>query len=142
MEDKPASPFLTPLLLTLTQRLRLASEAGLADIGLTLAQLGVLRALDARPGASNAELARLAFIAPQSMSETLTLLESRGLVVRRADSKNARVLRATLTREGKHAVKRAFEEVERAESQMLAVLSVRDQSKLRALLQQCAAADW
>ena len=130
----------TYLLKRLQQALRTEAEEGLREVGVTLPQLGVLRTLLGKPGASNAELARFAFVSPQSMAELLATLEAAGLITRSADAKNARVLRRTLTAEGARVAQRGLEEVARAESRMIAGLSATDQKQLRALLERCTAA--
>jgi DNA-binding MarR family transcriptional regulator len=129
--------FLTYFLKTLQQALRVEVEQDLRDQRLTLPQLGVLRTLLARPGASNAELARFAFVAPQSMAELLGTLERAGLIRRRADPRNARVLKGTLTAEGERAATRGLEAVARAEAKMVAGLSAQEQRQLRDLLSRC-----
>ena len=51
--------------------------------GLGIAQFLVLSLLAETPGLANADLARRAFVTPQSMNEVLKRLESTGLVERR-----------------------------------------------------------
>ena len=48
--------------------LHAAMAAALHEHGATLAQYAVLTALDEEPGLSNAELARRAFVTPQTMN--------------------------------------------------------------------------
>jgi DNA-binding MarR family transcriptional regulator len=50
--------------------------------GLTVAQYAVLSALAEEPGLSNADLARRAFVTPQSMNKFLHDLEKQQFVVR------------------------------------------------------------
>ena len=58
----------------------------LGPYGLTVTQFAVLTALEEEPGLSNADLARRAFVTPQSMHAVLQELESRQLLVRRHTS--------------------------------------------------------
>ena len=68
--------------------------------GLAIPQYVVLSLLAETPGLANADLARRAFVTPQSMNEVLKQLESTGLVERRRNPANARILNAYLTRTG------------------------------------------
>ena len=68
--------------------------------GLAIPQYVVLSLLAETPGLANADLARRAFVTPQSMNEVLKQLESTGLVERRRNPTNARILNAYLTRTG------------------------------------------
>ena len=65
--------------------------------GLGIPQYVVLSLLAETPGLANADLARRAFVTPQSMNEVLKQLESTGLVERRRNPANARILNAYLT---------------------------------------------
>ena len=51
--------------------------------GLTVTQFAVLTALGEEPGLSNADLARRAFVTPQSMHAVLQELENRRFLMRR-----------------------------------------------------------
>ena len=51
----------------------------------------VLTLLAESPGLPNAELARKAFVTPQSMTEVLKQLEASGLVERQPSQSNARI---------------------------------------------------
>jgi len=72
----------------------------LDGIGLSVQEYTALSVLRRRPGLSNAQLARRSLVAPQSMIETLTKLERRGLVVREVDPAHSRILRTEPTAEG------------------------------------------
>lgn len=82
------------------QGIRRAMRARLAEWELSVAEYTTLSVLAARPELSNAQLARRALVAPQSMLEILARLEERGLVERRIDPAHGRILRARLTRAG------------------------------------------
>ena len=69
--------------------------------GLSVQQYTALSVLRARPGLSNAQLARRSLVTPQSMIEILSKLERRGLVRRDVDPTHARILRTELTPAGR-----------------------------------------
>ncbi|HEX3832493.1 MAG TPA: MarR family winged helix-turn-helix transcriptional regulator [Solirubrobacteraceae bacterium] len=72
----------------------------LAPWQLTVQEYTALSVLRARPGLSNAQLARRALVAPQSMLEILAKLERRRLVARTVDPGHGRILRTTPTEAG------------------------------------------
>src|SRR3954447_10610576 len=79
--------FLVGLALKRAQHeLRLAINTELARVGTTISQLNVLRELDQHPGISSAQLARLAFLTPQTLGQQVIQMEERGLVERRRGS--------------------------------------------------------
>jgi DNA-binding MarR family transcriptional regulator len=103
-------------------------------------QLGVpeytaLSVLRARPGLSNAQLARRSLVAPQSMIEILARLETRGLVRRRADPHHALVRRAELTVHGRATLEAAEPSIAALQEQLLADVAPTDRDVvLRGLL--------
>jgi DNA-binding MarR family transcriptional regulator len=141
MSQAPGPRFLlTYLIKTVHQALRTGLDEGLREVGLTLPQMAVLSTLKHVPGASSAELARAAFVSPQTMGELLAALERGQLIERTADPRNARVLRATLTTRGKRASERGGVVVARVESRLGSALSADEQRLLREFLERCAAA--
>lgn len=89
------------------QAMRLHMDRQLKEIGLTAPQYAVLASLEAEPGASNATLARRAFVTPQTMQAMLVKLEQAGLVERRPDTKHGRIRRTQLTRGGQAILSQA-----------------------------------
>lgn len=73
----------------------------LKKLGLSAPQYAVLASVEAEPGASNAHLARLAFITPQTMQVMLVKLEQAGLIERLPDAEHGRIQRTTLTHQGR-----------------------------------------
>jgi DNA-binding MarR family transcriptional regulator len=141
MSQAPGPRFLlTYLIKTVHQALRTELDEGLREFGLTLPQMAVLSTLKHIPGASSAELARAAFVSPQTMGELLATLERGQLIERTADPRNARVLRTTLTTQGLHAHERGGAVVARVESRLGSALSADEQRLLREFLGRCAAA--
>jgi DNA-binding MarR family transcriptional regulator len=82
------------------QFVRREMRVRLAPWQLTVQEYTALSVLRARPGLSNAQLARRSLVAPQSMLEILAKLERRGLVAREVDPGHGRILRATPTEAG------------------------------------------
>lgn len=87
----------------------------LRHLKLTAPQFAVLAAVNADAGISNAELARLAFVTPQSMQGILAGCERAGLLTRKPDPQHGRILRSTLTREGRKVFREASQRVDEVE---------------------------
>ena len=62
--------------------LRLAINAELAGIGTNISQLNVLFFVRRHPRVSSADLARLAFLTPQTLGQQVIQMQKRGFVVR------------------------------------------------------------
>lgn len=101
------------------QGIRREMRLRLADWDLSVQEYTSLSVLSARPGLSNAQLARRALVTPQSMIEILAKLERRGLVERAVDPDHARILRADLTPEGRALLTAADPEIQSIQEQML-----------------------
>jgi DNA-binding MarR family transcriptional regulator len=103
--------------------------------GLGIPQYVVLSFLAETPGLANADLARRAFVTPQSMNEVLKQLESTGLVERRQNPLNARILNAYLTRTGARKRSAVNGQVQELEAHLLRGLTSDERQILnRALL--------
>jgi DNA-binding MarR family transcriptional regulator len=98
----------------------------LAQCGLSVQEYTALSVLGARPGLSNAQLARRALVTPQSMIEILSRLERRELVAREADPRHARILRGHLTRRGRALLRDADRAVAGIQEQILADVPQRE----------------
>jgi DNA-binding MarR family transcriptional regulator len=79
------------------QRLRM--ERAMADVGVT-PQFLVLTMLRAYPGISNADLARLTMLTPQTVSVIVTNLERSGAITRRPHAVHGRIQHIDVTPEG------------------------------------------
>jgi DNA-binding MarR family transcriptional regulator len=125
----------------LIKRAQAALHAALAPAlrqhGATIAQYAVLTVLDEEPGLSNADLARLAFLTPQTMNQTLRGLEDKHWVTRRPHPGHARILQAGLTQEGRAVLRACHAAADAIEEQMLAGLSPEDRRQLEAALRAC-----
>ncbi|MCE4555454.1 MarR family winged helix-turn-helix transcriptional regulator [Roseateles cellulosilyticus] len=127
--------------LKITQhRLRQRLDAELARLGITAPQNAVLLAVSGNPRISNAELARAAFVTPQTMQAILVNLERGGLIVRSPHPEHGRVIMTELTTAGQQAVAEGAKAADVVERQMLSTLSVEEARVLCELLKRCAAA--
>ncbi|GAA0756604.1 MarR family winged helix-turn-helix transcriptional regulator [Ideonella azotifigens] len=126
--------------LKITQhRLRQRLDAELAQIGITAPQNAVLLAVAGNPRISNAELARAAFVTPQTMQAILVNLERAGLIVRSPHPEHGRVIMTELTKAGQKAVADGAKAADAVERKMLSLLSPEEAQLLCALLKRCAA---
>ncbi|HWU58369.1 MAG TPA: MarR family transcriptional regulator, partial [Microbacteriaceae bacterium] len=92
------------LLKEASSALRAAMEAVLRPLGMTVTQYSCLELLAQRPGLSNSELARGAFVTRQSMNVLLQALERDGYVTRPAEAPIGKVLPARLTASGRRSL--------------------------------------
>ncbi len=120
--------------------LRAAMDTALRHQGLTVPQYACLELLDQRPGLSNAELARGAFVTRQSMNVVLRGLQDSGLVTRPARAPHGRALPARLTPAGQHKLAAARATVIAIEQRMTAALPPRRAASVLAGLGQMAQA--
>jgi len=116
-----------------------AMAAALAPSQLSVAQFAALNALAEAPGASNADLARTAFVSPPTMHALLRHLEDTALVARKPHPHHGRILRATLTPTGHRTLAAARRAVAAVEAEMLDGLSPARRSALATTLAQCIA---
>lgn len=127
--------------LKITQhRLRQRLDAELARLGITAPQNAVLLAVAGNPRISNAELARAAFVTPQTMQGILVNLERGGLIVRNPHPEHGRVIMTELTAAGHKAAADGAKAADAVERQMLSSLSAQEARLLCELLKRCAAA--
>ena len=107
----------------LERAVRAAISGRVAPYGLTTLQYTTLSVLH-RHGAplSNAQLARRAYMAPQSISEVIDALQDKGLIKRSPHPNHGRLLPATLTARGRRVLAACEEAVDELEHVMLAGL--------------------
>jgi DNA-binding MarR family transcriptional regulator len=117
--------------------LRTSMDEALRAFDLTTPQYAVLAQLELKPGASNAELARSAFITAQTMHGIVSNLEKRGLVERKNDASHGRILCTELTDQGHKVVAQAHDMISAVESRMLATVSREHKVLLEKLLIEC-----
>ena len=130
-----------PSLLYAVKQVELAVRAHLDDLlrpsGITALQYTALTVLARRDGLTSAELARNAFVTPQSMGDMVTTLERRDLVVRHRDPRHARRLLISLTPAGQELLARVEPEVRALEEKMLGGLGAGERAALRDYLNRC-----
>jgi DNA-binding MarR family transcriptional regulator len=116
------------LLKEASSALRAAMEEVLRPLGLSVTRYACLELLAQRPGLSNSELARGAFVTRQSMNVLLQALEGEGYVTRPAAAPVGKVLPTRLTARGRRSLEAATVAVRSVEVRMLADLDEREQS--------------
>lgn len=112
----------------------------LHEDGVTLTQFAVLTSLAEEPGLSNAELARRAFITPQSMNENLRELEQRRWITRKPHPTHGRILQIELTDEGRATLRTCEAAVTVIEQQMIGGLDAGQRRQLATALRSCISA--
>jgi DNA-binding MarR family transcriptional regulator len=119
-----AEPRISYAIARLERAVRAAIAERVAPHGLTTSQYTTLSVLH-RHGEplSNAQLARRAYMTPQSMSEVIDALEQKGLIRRNPHPNHGRLLPATLTAKGKRVLSACEREVDDLETVMLAGLA-------------------
>lgn len=122
------------LLKEASSALRSAMESALRPLGMTVTHYSCLELLSQRPGLSNSELARGAFVSRQSMNVLLQALERDGYVMRPDEAPVGRVLPARLTPRGRRSLAKATVAVRSVEDRMLMELSRGDRAEARRLL--------
>jgi DNA-binding MarR family transcriptional regulator len=120
--------------------LRTSMEAVLRPLGMTITHYSCLELLAQRPGLSNSELARGAFVSRQSMNVLLQALEADGLVRRADEAPAGRALPTELTAAGRRQLAVASAAVRGVEDTMRSGLDAADQDQLRRLLASCVTA--
>jgi DNA-binding MarR family transcriptional regulator len=123
-------------------RLERAVRAGINErvrpYGLTTLQYTTLSVLESRGRPlSNAQLARRAYMTPQSMIEVIDALERKGLIRRNPHPNHRRVYPATLTAKGRRTLAACDAAVDEMEEEMLSELSPEQRATLLEWLKSC-----
>jgi DNA-binding MarR family transcriptional regulator len=122
------------------QALRTRLDSGLREIGLTTPQYAVLAFLEVEAGASNAALARRAFVTPQTMQAILAALDRAGLIARTPHPEHGRVQMTELTARGRRALEAASGIVADAEERLRKASAPFDPQAVAAMLLRLAEA--
>lgn len=122
------------LLKEASSALRIAMEEVLRPLGMSITHYSCLELLAQRPGLSNSELARGAFVTRQSMNVLLQALEREGSVTRPTAAPVGKVLPTRLTASGRRSLEKATVAVRSVEVRMLAGMSETDQSEALRIL--------
>ncbi len=131
------------LLKEASSALRAAMEEVLRPLGMSVTHYSCmsvthyscLELLAQRPGLSNSELARGAFVTRQSMNVLLQALEREGYVTRPAEAAVGKVLPAQLTPRGRRSLAKATVAVRSVETRMLAGMTEAEQLTAFRMLQ-------
>jgi len=94
---------------------RTVIERGVAELDVTPAQYTLMNWLVDREAVTSAMLSRALQVSPQTMNTLISALHKRGLVDRRNDTKNKRILLISLTAKGRDAVATCNRIVDRLE---------------------------
>jgi len=122
------------LLKQASSALRASMDAALRPLGMSVTHYSCLELLAQRPGLSNSELARGAFVTRQSMNVLLQSLEREGVVTRPAAAPVGKTLPTTLTPLGRRQLAKATVAVKAVEDRMLAGLDPAAQQEARRFL--------
>ncbi|NUT48061.1 MAG: MarR family transcriptional regulator [Saccharothrix sp.] len=122
------------LLKEASSALRAAMEEVLRPLGMNVTRYSCLELLAQRPGLSNSELARGAFVTRQSMNVLLQALEREGYVTRPAEAPVGKVLPTRLTPRGRRSLEKASAAVRSVEVRMLAGLTRSERSDASRIL--------
>src|SRR4051794_29319582 len=106
-------------------------ERELADLAVTPPQFSALTMLMAYGDLSNAELARLTLQTPQTVNVIIGNLERRGLVAKRPDDSNGRILRLVITPDGKRLAEKCKVRADRIEALVQSKLKPATERALR-----------
>ena len=117
---------------------RLTIERALAELGVTSPQFLVLTMLRAYPGLSGADLARVAFLTPQTVGVIIRNLERDGAIRKTPHPIHGRVLQWTLTRRGTTLLDKCRRHVQAVERRLVAGLSAKSQATVRFWLSKIA----
>lgn len=137
-----ASQHVEPRISYVIARLERAVRSGINErvrpYGLTTLQYTTLSLLGARgQPLSNAQLARRAYMTPQSMLAVIDALEEKGLIRRDPHPNHRRVYPATLTPKGRRVLAACDAAVGTMEEDMLAELGPSERTTLLASLKAC-----
>ena len=123
----------------LFQTLRARVDEALDPLGLSMPQYGAMTVLEAEGSLSNAALARLNFVTPQTMMRIVGGLEAGGLIGRDL-SGAGRSIRYTLSEEGRRRLEEAHFLVTKIEREMIGGLAPDDLAVFHQCLDRCAEA--
>lgn len=110
--------------------LRGRMDDSLREVGLSVPQYATLELIRRSPGASNAQLARDAFITRQSMNTMLRSLQRRGLIDRAEATAGSREMPTRLTPDGVALLRAGEVHVTAIETEMLAGFTVEQRQGL------------
>jgi len=116
-------------------------DRAFVGLGVTPPQFLVLTMIANYPGLSGADLARLTFLTPQTVSVIVANLVRGGAIVRRRHNIHGRIQHLDLTPSGRALLARSRARAHAIERTLLAGLSVGEERTIRAWLVRVALAD-
>ena len=128
MRSRPRTMY---LLNQANQAVRSQLEAALRDFQMTGIQYTILSIIDQYAGISSAELSRRFFVTAQSMNEIINGLVQRGLIARKEDPANKRILRMKLTASGRKLLKNCDDIADQIETAAFDWIDSNDHETLR-----------
>ncbi len=123
------------LLNQVSSAVRLRLERALREFELTATQYTVMSRIKGREILSSARLARAHHVSPQTMNEMIATLVNRGLLQRKEDPENRRVLLVSLTDMGRDLLAACDRKVDTLENEFFASLNAVDHGEFRKLLE-------
>ena len=134
LERNTAGPRTIYLLNQVNQGLRNALDLRMREFKITGLQYTILTMVRSNEGISSAELSRRFFVTPQTMNETVTGMERRGLLERREQESNKRILVAFLTSAGEKLLTKCDTIADEIDNEAFGDMSDEDFNTLRQLL--------
>lgn len=119
------------------QVVRARLDSLLRPHGITTVQYGALTVLQRETRTTSSELARNAFVTPQSMADMMSMLEALGLIEREKDVVDRRRLNVVLSSRGQELLRACEPEVVELERMMLHDLNDQQVNALRSALNSC-----
>jgi len=110
---------------------RLKMERTLADLGVTSPQFAVLTMLNAYPGLSGADVARLTFLTPQTVGVIIRNLERDGAIEMKPHPVHGRIQQWTLTSRGTTLLRACRERVIALEKRLATGLDDKAEATVR-----------
>jgi DNA-binding MarR family transcriptional regulator len=117
---------------------RLTMDRALADLGVTPPQFAVLTMLNAYPGLSGADVARVAMLTPQTVGVIIGNLERDGAIKKTPHPVHGRVLQWTLTSHGAALLDKCRRRVSAVEQRLVAGLGSKEEVIVRRWLAKIA----
>lgn len=106
-------------------------DRALADLDVTPPQFAVMTMLNAYPGISNADVARLALLTPQTVSVIIANLERAGTIRRVPHDVHGRILQIELTATGLSLLRRCRKRVHDLERELITGLNETTHAAIR-----------
>jgi DNA-binding MarR family transcriptional regulator len=117
--------------------LRDAMDRALEELELTTPLYAALMVIGQHPDISKADLARLCFVLPQSMTRMMATMEERGYVSRRAHPTHGRILKTRLTPSGRRKLAQASRAIDGVMDQVLDGFTVGERRQFMGMLARC-----